>query len=805
MGTTEGSSFYFMVDGDVDLVFKRGRRIEHMFCVKLATRQILKDASYHMMCVQGCKRDQHNAAAYVQSLAMSKYGGKKFEKTIYLPPTITEDIIESVERNSTAAIVPGRGNDVFLIRGNEISVNTAMTMLEELVSEAKSKKDTQKPAKANKASRRLSTALNETLNKSHTKENFDNVSDAVKRAIASCIMENKIIEETDEKDSDDKKKDDEKPDYILIEDDSFEDKNGVIVIDDDDSELMIIETPRKSKSKSTDEKDDQVFFGETFESQVNENDIETLTDAFGELKTPSKIGKSRATQRAAEDKPTACVKPQNTGETKVNDKSTVVQPVSKERTEPSVGTKKDRKMSKKARKLESEKKKVVSKRKLSENAGSSKASKLLKEAMNGSNGNTPKRRRLKTQANVSEKESLISETKIEEKENISATDKVKQKDKALSRDRRNREKRAKERNEKRRGQRSRRRKKSRDRIDSRGRTDSRGGKYSRNREDSRGRKDSRWSRNSRERGNSKERKDSRRSDSPKESTETRERSRTRASRWDRSRSRSDRSRNTSGQTNQPVHSYHTDSGQINQPVLSYHNPPGQTNKPVLSYHTPRKNNLRYIVVDGSNVAMSHGRNSGVFSCRGIRLCVEYFKTRGHDLITVFLPHWRKCTPRDQNSVTHRHELDNLEKEGYLVYTPSRRIGKRLVASYDDRFIIELAEREEGVVVSNDAYRDLRNEKYSWRQVIDNRLLMFSFVHDHFMVPEDPLGRHGPSLSVFLQHPPDKPTGYPFRPVPPVQAAPVPLIKNTPLVIPPLITTNSMDARQDLFSYHYNHT
>ena len=38
--------------------------------------------------------------------------------------------------------------------------------------------------------------------------------------------------------------------------------------------------------------------------------------------------------------------------------------------------------------------------------------------------------------------------------------------------------------------------------------------------------------------------------------------------------------------------------------------------------------LRPIVIDGSNVAMSHG-NSEKFSCRGIEICVDWFKERGH--------------------------------------------------------------------------------------------------------------------------------------------------------------------------------
>ena len=47
-----------------------------------------------------------------------------------------------------------------------------------------------------------------------------------------------------------------------------------------------------------------------------------------------------------------------------------------------------------------------------------------------------------------------------------------------------------------------------------------------------------------------------------------------------------------------------------------------------------------IVIDGSNVAMSHG-NKERFSCKGIRICVDWFLSRGHRDVTVFVPLWRK--------------------------------------------------------------------------------------------------------------------------------------------------------------------
>nr|XP_014350864.1 PREDICTED: probable ribonuclease ZC3H12C [Latimeria chalumnae] len=163
-------------------------------------------------------------------------------------------------------------------------------------------------------------------------------------------------------------------------------------------------------------------------------------------------------------------------------------------------------------------------------------------------------------------------------------------------------------------------------------------------------------------------------------------------------------------------------------------------------------NLRPIVIDGSNVAMSHG-NKEVFSCRGIKLAVDWFLERGHKDITVFVPAWRKEQSRPDALITDQEILRKLEREKILVFTPSRRVQGRRVVCYDDRFIVKLAFESDGIIVSNDNYRDLANEKPEWKKFIDERLLMYSFVNDKFMPPDDPLGRHGPSLDNFLRKKP----------------------------------------------------
>lgn len=71
----------------------------------------------------------------------------------------------------------------------------------------------------------------------------------------------------------------------------------------------------------------------------------------------------------------------------------------------------------------------------------------------------------------------------------------------------------------------------------------------------------------------------------------------------------------------------------------------------------------------------------------------------------------------------------LEKRKIVVFTPSRRVGGKRVVCYDDRFIVKLANESEGVIVSNDTYRDLQGERPEWKKCIEERLLMYSFVND----------------------------------------------------------------------------
>ncbi|CAH0714896.1 unnamed protein product, partial [Brenthis ino] len=159
-----------------------------------------------------------------------------------------------------------------------------------------------------------------------------------------------------------------------------------------------------------------------------------------------------------------------------------------------------------------------------------------------------------------------------------------------------------------------------------------------------------------------------------------------------------------------------------------------------------KTGLRMIVIDGSNVAMQHTKGR-IFSVKGLKICIDYFVQRGH-VVKAFVPHFR-CK---YGKSTDGRLLDQLERQGLVVYTPSREVQGKMITSYDDRYIVQCAAEFDAVIVSGDNYRDLLNENPRWRHVIENRLLQFTWVGDMIMFPRDPLGRNGPTLEQFLKHP-----------------------------------------------------
>mmetsp|Transcript_20154 Transcript_20154/g.33962 ORF Transcript_20154/g.33962 Transcript_20154/m.33962 type:complete len:1454 (+) Transcript_20154:116-4477(+) len=162
----------------------------------------------------------------------------------------------------------------------------------------------------------------------------------------------------------------------------------------------------------------------------------------------------------------------------------------------------------------------------------------------------------------------------------------------------------------------------------------------------------------------------------------------------------------------------------------------------------KSGDIPLIVVDAPNVAMRHGLNAK-FSCRGIQLALNFFRSAGHDVI-AFLPDYylnfervgelRRLARLNIGDVRAAQLPDDIEvlqqlvQQGFVIGTPSQ--------DYDDSYCITYAQKRGGYIISNDMYRDhvkrieskeLREEARKW---VKSHVISYTFVGDEFLPNPD---------------------------------------------------------------------
>ncbi|CAI6352427.1 unnamed protein product [Macrosiphum euphorbiae] len=165
---------------------------------------------------------------------------------------------------------------------------------------------------------------------------------------------------------------------------------------------------------------------------------------------------------------------------------------------------------------------------------------------------------------------------------------------------------------------------------------------------------------------------------------------------------------------------------------------GKTKAPYYRYLHNRnrkweeKNNrkLRPIIIDGLNIGHAHGL--GTFSVKGIEICIKFFTDRGHKDVLAFIPVHQRGPPGSERKTM----FDNLYNKGQVCFTPSRKINNLRMTCREDRMMLGYANKCDGVVVSNDNFRDLYDENEAFKEIIEKRLVMVTFVKDDIIVPED---------------------------------------------------------------------
>jgi ribonuclease ZC3H12 len=86
--------------------------------------------------------------------------------------------------------------------------------------------------------------------------------------------------------------------------------------------------------------------------------------------------------------------------------------------------------------------------------------------------------------------------------------------------------------------------------------------------------------------------------------------------------------------------------------------------------------------------------------------------RGHEKVEAYIPRFRRGISDQRCPSINPEILDELYDKGYLKYTPSQ--------CYDDVFIIKAALHYDGVIVSNDQYRDVMKDNPDYGPKIPER-------------------------------------------------------------------------------------
>ncbi|XP_052898354.1 NEDD4-binding protein 1 [Anopheles moucheti] len=152
---------------------------------------------------------------------------------------------------------------------------------------------------------------------------------------------------------------------------------------------------------------------------------------------------------------------------------------------------------------------------------------------------------------------------------------------------------------------------------------------------------------------------------------------------------------------------------------------------------------RMVIIDGNNVAYGH-LNNKTFSVKGLQLCINYFKRLGHE-VTAVVPQFRLKKHQSTDYVL----LDKMHRAGDVTLAPSKNLPGQYSSTYDDRLILSVAEQFDGVIISNDNFRDLLEISPAWRRIIETRVIGYTWVKDCFFLPDDPYGRYGPTLQQIL--------------------------------------------------------
>ncbi|KAM7536627.1 hypothetical protein Aperf_G00000086725 [Anoplocephala perfoliata] len=154
---------------------------------------------------------------------------------------------------------------------------------------------------------------------------------------------------------------------------------------------------------------------------------------------------------------------------------------------------------------------------------------------------------------------------------------------------------------------------------------------------------------------------------------------------------------------------------------------------------------RFIVIDGANIA--HGEaTTRKYNLLNIRIAFDYFMKRGFTDLKIVLP----GSPRECLQYFSDEEITK-----HFIFTPIRRLiaGAPPQRADDDSIIIQMAMGLDGVVVSNDRYRDFLARNPDSKEFLVNQVIPYNLAEGIFAISDYPLGANHKSLDELLTFPP----------------------------------------------------
>ncbi|VUZ41280.1 unnamed protein product [Hymenolepis diminuta] len=154
---------------------------------------------------------------------------------------------------------------------------------------------------------------------------------------------------------------------------------------------------------------------------------------------------------------------------------------------------------------------------------------------------------------------------------------------------------------------------------------------------------------------------------------------------------------------------------------------------------------RVVVIDGANVAHSES-TTRKFNLGNLRIAYNYFVKRGFTEIKIVLPEATKeCLQFFSDEELTKH----------FIFTPIRRLipGAKPQRADDDSIIIQMAMGLDGVVISNDRYRDFLARNPDAKDFLMNQVIPYNLSEGIFAISDYPLGTNHKSLDEILTFPP----------------------------------------------------